>query len=313
VLRNTTQERPSTLDDLLDPELVAQLSRLDLASRKVFSGKLKGDRRSKKKGESVEFADHRPYVRGDDPRFIDWNIFGRLDKLFLKLFLEEEDISLHIVLDCSASMGCGEPEKFLLAQQLTASIAFVGLLNLHRVSITALGDEDAESEETTTNLVTLKNLRGRRRAAEMGRWIGQRRPQGTMRFGEAAHKIALSRSGKGVMVVLSDFFMKEGYEQGLRMLVGRGYDLLCMQILSPQEIDPSIGGDLRLKDVEDGDLAEVTISAPLLNKYKANLLSYCDTLRTFCARRDISMLSFSSDTTASTIMLDYLRARGVLR
>ncbi|MHC4975148.1 MAG: DUF58 domain-containing protein [Planctomycetota bacterium] len=309
--RNTTQARPESLDDLLDPELVARLSNLDIVSRKVLSGKLKGERRSKKKGESVEFADHRPYVRGDDPRFIDWNIFGRLDRLFLKLFLEEEDISVHIVVDASASMACGEPEKFFLAQQLAGAIGFIGLLNLHRVTLSALGDVD--NEQTTPNVRTLAALRGRRRAAEMGRWIASLDPSGESQFESSAHKIALSRSGKGVMIVLSDFFMKEGYEQGLRRLVGRGYDLMCIQILSPQELDPTLGGDLRLRDIEDGDTAEVTISAPLLNRYRANLSAYCDELRSFCARRDISMMSVSSETRASTILLEYLRARGVLR
>ncbi|MFG0257955.1 MAG: DUF58 domain-containing protein [Phycisphaerales bacterium JB043] len=310
--RNTTQARPESLDDLLEPELVARLSSLDITSRKVLSGKLKGERRSKKKGESVEFADHRPYVRGDDPRFIDWNIFGRLDRLFLKLFMEEEDISVHIVLDRSASMGCGEPEKFFLAQQLAGAIGFVGLLNLHRVTLNAIGGED-DDDPDATGIKTLRNLRGRRRASEMGRWIASLTPEGESRFDDGARRIALTRTGKGVMIVLSDFFMKEGYEQGLRTLVGRGYDLMCVQILSPQEIDPSLGGDLRLRDIEDGDVAEVTISAPLLRRYKANLSSYCDALRTFCARRDISLMSVSSDTSASTIMLEYLRSRGVLR
>ncbi|MFK7885091.1 MAG: DUF58 domain-containing protein, partial [Phycisphaerales bacterium] len=100
------------MDELLDPKLIARLSQLDLSSNKIFAGKLKGERRSKKRGESVEFADHRPYSTGDDLRHIDWNIFARLDNLFMKMFLEEEDLSLHIVIDASASGDCGEPNKF---------------------------------------------------------------------------------------------------------------------------------------------------------------------------------------------------------
>jgi hypothetical protein len=119
------------------------------------------------------------------------------------------------------------------------------------------------------------------------------------------------------MLVLSDFFIKEGYEAGLRLLVGRGYDVMCMQVLSPQEVDPTgpegLAGDLRLKDVEDGDLAEVTISAPLLKRYKANLAAYCDQLRDFCARREMNLLTVRSDTPLDTLILDYLRKRGVVR
>src|SRR5688572_1099509 len=112
MLRTANPPRPATIEQLLDSNLIARIGQLDFTSRKIFAGKLKGERRSKKRGESVEFADHRPYVSGDDLRHIDWNIFGRLDRLFLKLFLEEEDLSLHVVIDCSASHDCGEPHKF---------------------------------------------------------------------------------------------------------------------------------------------------------------------------------------------------------
>ena len=115
------------------------------------------------------------------------------------------------------------------------------------------------------------------------------------------------------MIVLSDFLMKEGYETGLRMLVGRGYDVFAIQTLSPQEVNPDIAGDLQLRDVEDGDMAEVTISAPLLKKYKENLSAYCQGLRDFCARREITALTIQTDTPIDTLLLDYLRKRGVLR
>ncbi|MEO1129734.1 MAG: DUF58 domain-containing protein, partial [Planctomycetota bacterium] len=124
MLRTESIQRPTSIDDLLDGKLIARLGQLDLASRKIFAGRMKGERRSKKRGESVEFADHRPYVVGDDLRFIDWNIFGRLDRLFLKLFLEEEDLALHLVMDCSASLDCGDPNKFLFCQKAAAALGY---------------------------------------------------------------------------------------------------------------------------------------------------------------------------------------------
>jgi len=317
MLKSDTPSRPRGLEDLLDPDLVSRLGQLDLASRRVFTGRLKGERRSKKRGESVEFADHRPYVVGDDLRFIDWNIYGRLDRLFLKLFLEEEDLSLHIVVDCSASMGCGEPEKFAYAQRLAAALAYIGMVNLNRVTLSAVGapapDPDEHGAGAPALRSALRNLRGRGRAAEMGAWLCGLEPDGVSRFDEACRRIALSRQGKGVMVLLSDFFFKEGYEQGLRMLVGRGYDLFCVQTLAPQEVEPELGGDLRLKDIEDADIAEVTISAPLLKRYKENLAAYCEQWRRFCARRDILTLTIRTDTPVETVVLDYLRTRGLLR
>lgn len=320
MLRTTTPDRPRTLDDLLGSALIARLSQLDVSSRKVFSGKLKGERRSKRRGSSVEFADHRPYVVGDDLRRIDWNIFGRLDRLFLKLFLEEEDLTLHLVIDASASTDCGDPSKFLFIQRAAAALAYIGLVNMHRVTITAIGERPLPPDADTSTppldtggiLASFRNLRGRRRARELGGFLCALEPFGAARFTDAAKRIALARQGKGVMVVLSDFFFKEGYEEGLRYLVGRGYDLIAVQVLAPQEVEPSIAGDLRLKDVEDSDRAEVTISAALLKRYKNNLSAYCDQLRLFCARRDITHMTVQSDLPPDRLVLDYLRQRGVL-
>ncbi len=329
MLRTPNISRPESIEDLLSPQLIAQISRLDYTSKKIFAGKLKGERRSKKRGESVEFADHRPYVEGDDLRHIDWNIFGRLDRLFLKLFLEEEDLALHVVLDCSASGDCGQPNKFLFMQQLTMALGYIGLINLNRVTVSAMGGEvmtaareageapAAPTAAPSASLTAIRDLRGRRRTHDLTRFLCTLRPGGVVPFTDACRRIALTRRGKGVMVVLSDFFIKEGYETGLRLLLGRGYDLFLIQCLSPQEVDPTgpngLAGDLRLRDVEDADVAEVTISAPLLKRYKANLAAYCDQIRDFAARREISLLTVPTDTPLDTLILDYLRKRGLLR
>lgn len=315
MLRTESIAPARSLDDLLAPDLIARISRLDLASRKIFVGRMKGERRSKKRGESVEFADHRPYVVGDDLRHIDWNIFGRLDRLFMKLFLEEEDLSLHIILDASESMACGDPNKFRYCQQVAGALGYIGLVNLNRLTLTAIADRAGDPDDVDVGGIvsTIRGLRGRRRAHDLGRWLCGLEPGGGMRFAEAAKRIALARQGKGVMVLLSDCFFKEGYEQGLRYLVGRGYDVVLIQVLSPQEVEPSIGGDLRLRDVEDADTAEVTISAPLLKRYKANLAAYCDQLRAFCARREITHMTIRTDTPVDTLIVDYLQSRGVLQ
>ncbi len=330
MIRTLNITRPKSIEDLLDSQLIAKISGLDITSRKVFAGKLKGERRSKKRGQSVEFADHRQYVSGDDLRHIDWNIFGRLDRLFLKLFLEEEDLALHVVIDASASSDTGEPNKFLFMQRAAMALAYVGLVNLNRVAATYMGgvpagergpsgDEKAEASADLSPSVrgdsvihAVRDLRGRRRTQDLARFITSVEPGGQFSFRQAAERIALTRRGKGVMLIFSDFFFKDGYEAGLRMLVGRGYDVFCIQVLSPQEVEPPITGDLRLKDMEDGDLTEVTISAPLLKRYKANLAAYCDQLREFCARREITLLTLKSDTPVDTLLLDYLRKRGVV-
>lgn len=305
ISENITRPTPTTI---LPPELAAKVGPLDLTSRKVFFGKLKGERRSKKRGESVEFADHRSYVSGDDLRHVDWNIFARLDSLFMKLFLEEEDLSLHIVLDASASSDTGgKDNKFVFMQRAAMAMAYVGLVNLNRVAVSVMGEAEGSI------VASLRDLRGRRRTREVANFLCNIEPKGVFNFSQAAERILHARRGKGVMLVFSDFFYKDGYEQGLRMLVGRGYDVFVIQVLSPQEIDPPITGDLRLKDVEDADTAEVTISAPLLKKYKANLEAYCASLQSFCAQREMTFISVRSDTPVEVLLLDYLRKRGVVK
>lgn len=324
MLRNTAPKRPESLADLIDSKTIARLGQLDVSSRKIFSGKLQGERRSKRRGESVEFADHRPYTMGDDLRHIDWNILGRLDKLFMKVFLEDEDLSLHLVLDASASADCGDPAKFWFMQQATAAMAYIGLVNLNRLTLTALGERSPdEGDDTAATTVggtgisgvssMLRNLRGRRRLADVERWLCSLEPRGATSFQDSCRQIALARSGKGVMIIFSDFLFKEGYEQGLRYLAGRGFDVVCVQVLSPQELDPTITGDLRLRDAEDGDRAEITVSGPLLKRYRATLAAYCDELRQFCGSRDMMHIAVPSDTPIETLLLDHLRRRGVLR
>ncbi len=303
----TTGARPRRVDELIDGQLMAKLDRVDVMSRKIFAGKLQGERRSKKRGTSVEFADYRHYTHGDDLRFVDWNVYARLDRLFLKLFLEEEDLSLLLAIDCSASMNFGNPGKFVFAQQLAIALGYIGLSNHNRVSLYAFN---------AGGVRPLGNLRGRRRTQEMGSWLLELEPQGASAFNEAMRLIAMGRQGKGVMVVLSDFMFKEGFEKGLRYLSGGGYDTFCMQLLSPEEIDPGrhgLAGDLRLTDVEDEDVAEVTMSAALLKRYRENLNAWCGRLRDFCVRRGMIHVTVDTATELDKLLLDYLRKRGLLK
>jgi len=303
----TIARRPAKLEELMDSRLMAKLEQVDILSRKIFAGKLQGERRSKKRGVSVEFADYRHYVHGDDLRFVDWNIYARLDKLFLKLFLEEEDLSLILAIDASSSMDWGNPGKFLYTQRLAMALGYIGLVNHNRVSLYAFNEG---------GLAPLASLRGRRRTREMGQWILDREPRGASGFTDAMRTIALGRQGKGVMVILSDFLFKEGYEKGLRYLSGGGYDTFLLQVLSPEEVDPAkhgLAGDLRLTDIEDLDAAEVTISAALLKRYKENLNAYCGKLREFCVRRGMMHLTIDTATDLSALLMDYLRKRGLLK
>ncbi|OHB73351.1 MAG: hypothetical protein A2Z25_23365 [Planctomycetes bacterium RBG_16_55_9] len=277
---------------------------LDVLSRKILQGKLQGERRSKRRGQSVEFADHRPYVAGDDLRFVDWNIYGRLEQLFLKLFLEEQDLTVHIVADASASMSMGEPSKERFIKKLTAALGYVSLVNNNRLAVSFFADG-------VTN--QLAHMRGRNYLHQMAEFLLMAESEGVSNFDGACKQLAAGRIGSGVMIVLSDFLFKEGYDSGLRRLLGRQYDLYVIQVLSAQELSPTLAGDLKLMDIEDADTAEITVSGALLKYYKRNLTAYCNELKDFCTRRGIVYVLANSADSVESLVLNYLRRIRLLR
>lgn len=283
---------------------MSRLEQLDFISRKIFSGMMKGDRMSKRRGESVEFADYRNYVVGDDLRFLDWNVYARLDRLFLKLFLEEEDLPVSILLDVSKSMDWGDPNKALYAKRVTAALSYIGLVNYNRVTVASYTDRITGE---------MSNVRGRRLMHRVIGFLTDQQAGGPSNLAAACRQFVIRYKPRGVMIVLSDFLDKAGFETGLRYLVKRDLDVYAVQLLSPAEIDPTLTGDLRLVDMEDADTAEVTISRPLINRYKANLQAYCQSLKTFCTRRDMSYLFSSTEVPFDQLILSYLRRRGLLR
>lgn len=288
---------------LLTPEFLARLEHLELVSKKIFLGKLKGERRSKRKGQSVEFADYRPYVVGDDLRFLDWNLMARLDRLFIRLFLEEEDLHLSILVDNSSSMGFGSPSKLDYAKQVAAALGFIGLVNQDRLVVRALNEVPGR----------LPALRGRRSVWRFLDFLATVGPAGAGDLTRAVRSFSLTATGKGVVVLLSDCMEKGGCEDALRYLVARRFDIFVIQILSREEIEPDFVGDLKLVDCEDDDVAEVTVSRPLLTRYKQNLTAYLGRLRDFCVSRGITYLFTSNQVPFEQLVLGYLRQRGLVR
>src|SRR5262249_11287481 len=289
---------------LLDAEFLARLEQLELVSRKIFLGRMKGERRSKRKGQSVEFADYRNYVVGDDLRFLDWNLFARLDRLFIRLFMEEEDLHVYILIDNSLSMDFGNPTKLHFAKQVAAALGFIGLVNMDRVVIEAFNDRLTQS---------MPALRGRRSLWRMMDFLQKIEPAGPSDLKRALRSFSIKSSGKGIVVLLSDLMDKGGYEEALRYLVARQMDIYVIQILSQEEIEPEIVGDLRLVDIEDEDMAEITVSGPLLKRYKQNLAAYRAGLHEFCTRRGISYLFTSNQVPFDRLVLTYLRQRGLVK
>jgi uncharacterized protein (DUF58 family) len=294
-----TQAQP-----LLDPKFLARLEQLELVSRKIFLGRMKGERRSKRKGQSVEFADYRNYVVGDDLRFLDWNLFARLERLFIRLFFEEEDLHFYILLDNSLSMDFGTPTKLHFAKQVAAALGFIGLVNMDRVVVEAFNDRLTQS---------MPAARGRRSLWRLMDFLQKIEPAGPSDLKKALRSFSIKCSGKGIVVLLSDFMDKGGYEDALRYLLARQLDVYVIQVLSQEEIEPEIVGDLRLVDVEDEDVAEITVSGPLLKRYKQNLAAYRAALYQFCSRRGVTCLFTSNQVPFDRLVLTYLRQRGLVK
>ncbi len=304
---DTTHDRPTKVDELLGSHLMASLDKLDVVARKIFSGKIQGERKSRRRGSSVEFADYRQYTAGDDIRFIDWNVYARLDRLFMKIFLEEEELTLGIAIDASASMEYGNPNKFDFVRRLAMSLGYVALSSHNKVSLFGFNDEGVQR---------LTALRGKRRTRDMGQWLLDLQPESGTSFVDACKVISTSRQGRGVLVVLSDLLEEDGIKKGLSFLIGGGWDVFVIQTLAPEELSPlkaGLKGDVRLEDCETGMECEVTATAPLIAKYKERLELYCENIKEQCTRMGAGSIRVSTDIDMELLLVEYLRGRGLLR
>lgn len=308
---STPQSKPSESSPaLLSPSLLAQLERMELVSRKIFRGRMKGERRSRRKGQSVEFADFRNYVAGDDLRFIDWNTYARLDKLFLKLYLEEEDLHFYSLIDVSPSMNFGSPTKLEYAKQLAAALSYIGLCRADRVKVEAL-----DGAKTNTAPV----LRGRSSLFQLTEHIqtlgadANGKSSSPVSLTEAVKAFCLRNTGKGILVLITDLMDKSGYEEALKYLVARDLDIYLIHVLSQEEIDPELQGDLKLVDCEDRDFAEISVSRRLIDRYKQTLAGFIEQARDFSAKRGISYTMTSTERSVDRLVSKYLRQRGLVR
>src|SRR5579871_2932462 len=292
---------------LLTPELLRRLEQFQLLAARRAKSSTRGERRSRARGQSVEFADHRNYVPGDDFRYLDWNLYGRLDRLFLKLYEEERELPVRIFLDASESMNFGEPPKFDFARQIAAAIGYVALCGFDRVSVVPFPDNPAEAAVRGA----LRAVRGRKSALNFFQNLTQLTAKGSADLNEALRRGALEARQAGVAVVLSDFLDPAGYEAGLTALVARGFQVDAVQILAPEELTPTTFGDLRLIDAETGTLQEVTFGKYRMSAYQQMVHNFCQKLRESCQSRGINFFMAASNTSLEHLLLKQLRAAEV--
>jgi len=289
---------------ILDPHFMSKLEQLELISRKVFTGRMKGERRSKRKGISIEFADYRDYAPGDDLRFLDWNIYGRLDRLFIKLFMEEEDLFVYLLVDRSVSMDFGEPSKLEYAKKVAAALGYITLVNMERVCVGAFSD---------TLSGYFRPTRGKSQMWKLFNFLEDLEPDGSTGLTEACRRFVVRHRTKGIVIIISDFLDPAGYEDAFRFFIGQKYDIFAIQVLSEEEVNPLFSGDLKLVDAESGGQAEITMSAPLMKMYRRRLNGFCEGLKSFCTNRGIAYLYTTTAVPFDQLVLNYLRQGGLVK
>jgi uncharacterized protein (DUF58 family) len=283
---------------LFTPEFLAQLERLSLASRRVFRGRVKGERKSPRRGHSVEFCDYRAYGVGDDLRYVDWNIFGRLDRLHVKVFVDEEDLCLHLLVDASTSMDFGRPTKFEYAVKVAAALGFIGLVNLERVGVGIVRDRGSEGWAPA---------RGRNQFGSLVEFLRRLRPEGPTRLNEALAQYAMRAREAGLAIVMSDLLDPNGFEAGIRALLERRFDVHVIHLLDPEEASPDFGGDLQLIDSETGELREVTVDGEAVRTYRERLHQFLERVEGFCRTRELGYHRVITDTPVEEFVLTQLK------
>ncbi|HEX7949178.1 MAG TPA: DUF58 domain-containing protein [Candidatus Limnocylindrales bacterium] len=295
---------PSDVDPtVFDEAFLRQLERLLVLMRSPVRGGLKGGRRSVKRGQSVEFADYRDYALGDDLRQLDWNVYARLERLFVKLFIEEEDVTVTLLVDASASMTTGHPQKLLFAKRAAAALGYIGLASEDRVTVSALAGRASRRRAA---------MRGSGRIFRLLSDLSAIEPSdGPTDLLVAARHAAAQLHGKGVVILLSDL-LDPAADRVIRELAATGSELIVLHVLSPDELDPKLEGDLRLVDVETGDGVDVTVDLPTLDAYKARLSGWKAGFADLAAKRRASYVDLPSDANLADLMFNELRRRRVL-
>ena len=295
---------------LLPESIRRRLEPLMLVAQKARVGAIKGDRRSIKRGASVEFADYRNYVAGDDLRQLDWNIYARLEKPYIKLLEDEEDLAVHLILDASASMDFpaeGEPErhKLVYAKRILAGLAYVSLTSGDRLTLTAVNDQ---------RRATFGPVRGKAQSVAILRFIDAIEAAGITDLDAALSDYAIRARRPGLTLVISDMYSLDGaYLDGMNALLSRGHEVALIHVLAPEEVEPAVVGDLSLVDVETELQQEVTVDGAMLAIYQRRLAAWRREIRDDCLRRGAHYFPLETDAPWQRLILADMRRAGLVK
>lgn len=290
-------------DELFDEEFQRRLDYLAVVSRKVYAGRMRAERRSKKTGSGIEFADHREYVPGDDFRYLDWNVYQRTGRLLVRLFEEEEDLSVYVLLDTSRSMSMGSPSKLRYGKQLAAALAYVALANLDRVSVLTFGEGMG---------LRLAPTRGKNRIFKVFDFLRPIECDGETNMEAAMRKFVAQNKRRGVAILISDLYDPAGFEAGLNVLRYARFETYALQVFDPLEVRPPLHGDVRLEDFETGEHRDVTITPRILERYAAAHEAYRKGIEEFCGKKQVAYHPIETSVPFDEAILGVLRRGGLL-
>jgi uncharacterized protein (DUF58 family) len=291
---------------LFDSGFLQKLEYLSLVSKRIFRGSLLAQRRTTQLGSGVEFSDHREYTPGDDFRYIDWNLFARLDELLLKRFREEEDLHVYLLLDCSRSMGYGQEPKFDFARQVVAALAYIALADLDRISVCAFAADIVADFPLT---------RGKGRILALLKFLEKLESTGDdTDLGRVVAGFIHRDQRRGLAVVVSDLYDRSGFERGLDLLRHRKYEPHVIQIYDPYEKDPSdMLGDLEMTDVETQSSRKVTVTERNLRQYRKLFDEFQTKVQFYCDRYGLGCTRTSTEIPFDQLILKMMRTAGAVR
>ena len=289
---------------MLSPEFLTKLEPLRIHCQQPFRGKFRGDRRSLNRGTGVEFADYRLYEHGDDLRYLDWNVYARLEKLFIKLFQADEELAISILIDTSRSMDFGDPSKLAYTKQIAAALGYIALTNSDRVALYTLAERLFSALPPTY---------GKSQYSRFQKALATITAGGTTRLTECLKHLAVSQPKAGVTIILSDFLDSAGYTEGINSLLGRGFVLILIHVQCPEEIEPLPPGEWQLEDAETSETKEITINEEAIEHYLNRQKEFCDNLHRFCIERSIGYVRINTDVSFETAILQDMQRAGFIQ
>lgn len=285
------------VESFLDEDFLRRLEKLKILAQQGIKGPSKGEHRSWRSGASLEFLDYRKYQVGDDFRYIDWNVYGRLDKLFVKLFRSEEELNIHILLDMSRSMRAGNPSKEIYAKKVAAALSYIGLANLDRVGVTAFSHTLGDSKPPE---------RGKKVYLSILKYLLSLKPEGKTDLNSCLSEYALTCKRPGIAIILSDLLDPNGVEKGLEALRYRKFDITVVHMLDSEELFPGYNGYLTLRELETGETKKITLNEELLTLYRQKVGSFLNNIKELCYKNGIDYYLSDTGIPFEDFLLDYL-------